>query len=66
MTQKEVPQNTNRIDRNGNKVGICRHFVRAVLYVTIARKLEVIDRKHKYRPQHRPHMNPRFCRSFAS
>jgi hypothetical protein len=38
MTQKEVPQNTDRIDRNGNKVGICRHFMRAILYTVIDRK----------------------------
>jgi hypothetical protein len=37
-------QNTDRIDRNDKKVGICRHFTRAVLYTAIDRKLEVIDR----------------------
>ena len=65
-TDTETPQNTARIDRNDNKVPICRGFVRAVLAAVIARKSGNIDRKRKYHPQYRPRTNPRFCRSFVS
>ena len=43
-------QNNDRIARDDNKVGICRHFMWAVLYTAIARKSDVTDRTREYRP----------------
>jgi hypothetical protein len=41
---QEIPQNTARIARKASKVCICRDFMRAILSLIIARKLEIIDR----------------------
>jgi hypothetical protein len=56
-TDGELAQNTTRIARIAVKVCISRHYVRVTLFTVIARKSARIDRKHKYRPQHRPHKN---------
>jgi hypothetical protein len=32
----ETPQNTDRIDRTSKNIGICRSFMRAILFVSVA------------------------------
>ena len=44
MRQKEVPQNTDRIDRTPENGPICRYFMRAILYTAIDRKSDNIAR----------------------
>ena len=39
------PQNTDRIDRKAAKARICRHFMRSMLLMVIARILVFIDRR---------------------
>jgi hypothetical protein len=54
-TDINTSQNTDRIDRISQNMPILRILYETIAVDNIARNLEVITRKHKYRPRYRPH-----------